>query len=303
MSTPRFVVAGEALVDIVVPVEGETEEAPGGSPLNVAVGLSRLGLDTVLVTELGDDERGRLVAEHVRGAGVVLDEASVVPGHRTSTATAHLDTQHAATYDFDLSWTLSARRLTEDATGLHVGSIGVTLRPGRDVVAALVAQAADRGLLVTYDPNARPALTTDVDQAWRDVTEVAASSRLVKMSDEDVRFLQPGRTHAEVAADLLSSGTDLVVVTSGGGGAEAYTRGDSVTVPSRSTRVVDTVGAGDSFMAALVALAVEHGLDDLRPERLTTYLHAAHEAAAVTVSRRGANPPTRAELEGWPEVL
>lgn len=303
MTTPRFVVAGEALVDIVVPVEGEVEEAPGGSPLNVAVGLSRLGLDTLLVTELGDDERGRLVADHVRGAGVVLDEASVVPGHRTSTATAHLDAQHAATYAFDLAWTLAERDLPDDATGLHVGSIGVTLRPGRDAVAALVAEAADRGLLVSFDPNARPALTDDVEQAWRDVREVAASARLVKMSDEDVRYLQPGRSHADVAAGLLDAGADLVVVTAGGSGAEAYTRSDSVTVPSRSTTVVDTVGAGDSFMAALVALAVEHGLDDLRPARLTAYLQTAHEAAAVTVSRRGANPPTRAELAGWPTAL
>jgi fructokinase len=234
---------------------------------------------------------------------VQLDDGSVVPGHRTSTATAHLDARHAATYDFDLAWTLTERTLPDDAAGLHVGSIGVTLRPGRDVVAALVAEAAGRGLLVTYDPNARPALTADVAQAWRDVREVAASSRMVKMSDEDVRFLQPGRSHADVAADLLGSGTDLVVVTAGGGGAEAYTRSDYVTVPSRPTAVVDTVGAGDSFMAALVALAVEHGLDDLRPARLTAYLRAAHEAAAVTVSRRGADPPTRAELAGWPRDL
>jgi fructokinase len=301
MTAPAFVVAGEALVDIVVPVQGTTEEAPGGSPLNVAVGLSRLGVDTILLTELGDDERGELVAEHVRDAGVVLHEGSVVPGRSTSTATAYLDVHQAATYDFDLAWTLQKRPLPAQATGLHVGSLGVVLRPGRDTVAALVAEAAERDLLVTFDPNARPALTADVEQAWRDVREIAASARLVKMSDEDVRFLQPGRSHADVAGELLASGTDLVVVTGGGKGAEAYTRSESVAVPSRSTRVIDTVGAGDSFMSALVALALQHGLDNLHRPRLTAFLETAHEAAAITVSRRGADPPTRAELREWPD--
>ena len=110
-----FVLVGEALVDIVVPVGGEPTDAPGGSPLNVAVGLSRLGLDTLLVTELGDDGYGKLVRDHVVGAGVRLDEHSVVPGRRTSTATAHLDAHSAATYDFDLSWTLGRRVLPPDA--------------------------------------------------------------------------------------------------------------------------------------------------------------------------------------------
>lgn len=302
MSGP-FVVAGEALVDIVVPQDGARAHAPGGSPLNVAVGLSRLGIDTLLVTQLGDDEHGRLVHEHVRASDVALAAGAVVPGARTNTATAHLDASGAASYTFELEWTLGPQELPADAAALHVGSIGAAVRPGRDHVVSLVREAAARGLLVTFDPNARPAFTPDVAQAWADVVEVASLARLVKMSDEDLHFLQPGVEPARVAQDLLDAGADLVVVTFGGDGAHAYSRHATAEVRSSRTEVADTVGAGDSFMAALVAVVFEHGLDDLNQARLTAYVEAAHEAAAITVSRRGANPPRRDELSArWPHL-
>ena len=296
-----FVLVGEALVDIVVPVGGEPTDAPGGSPLNVAVGLSRLGLDTLLVTELGDDGYGKLVRDHVVGAGVRLDEHSVVPGRRTSTATAHLDAHSAATYDFDLSWTLGRRVLPPDARGLHVGSIGASLRPGREAVVDLLDQAAGAGLFVSYDPNARPVFLPPVPQAWHDMEEVAAHADLVKLSDEDVHAFAPERTPGEVAAHLLGNGrTRIVVVTHGRRGAEAFTREGSVVVPSPSVAVVDTVGAGDSFMGALIAVTLDWGLD-LDRDRVAALLEAAHVVAGITCSRRGADPPTRAELPaGWP---
>ena len=157
--------------------------------------------------------------------------------------------------------------------------------------------------MVTFDPNTRPAFTPDRGQAWLDVREVAAAARLVKMSDEDLRFLRPDSSPDAVARDLLEVGPDLVVVTFGGQGATAFSEATVVEVPSSPSRVVDTVGAGDSFMAALVAVAAEHGLEDLSAARLEDYLAAAHEAAGVTVSRRGADPPWRAELSaGWPNV-
>ena len=303
MDSPRFVVAGEALVDIVVPAGGTPERAPGGSPLNVAVGLARLGVDTTLVTEIGEDELGRLLVQHLDDSGVRLAGGSVVAGQRTSTATAHLDEHGAATYDFDLRWDLRPAPLPADTTALHVGSVGSALRPGRDSILAMVEQASGAGLLVSYDPNARPVFTPDRDQAWRDVREVAGRSELVKLSDEDLHFLQPGADPRAVADQLLGGATRLVVVTFGGEGALAVSREATTHVRSRGSDVVDTVGAGDSFMAALLAVAVEHGLDDLDADRLTAYVTAAHEAAAVTVSRRGADPPRRDELSaGWPHV-
>jgi fructokinase len=300
---PEVVVAGEALVDLVVPAGGEPEAAPGGSPLNVSVGLARLGLAALLVSELGDDEYGDQLRRHLEASGVVLHEESVVPGARTSTATARLDSNGAATYEFDLGWSLGPRTLPAGTRCLHVGSLGTALRPGRDHVLDLVHQAVRIGAIVTFDPNARPALAPDPAQAWADVHEVAASANVVKVSDEDLHFLRPGLSAPALADELLAGATELVVVTAGGEGATAFSRSASVAVRSATTTVVDTVGAGDSFMAALVAVALEHGLDRLTEERLRAYLEAAHQVAAVTVSRRGADPPTREELPaGWPNV-
>ena len=166
---------------------------------------------------------------------------------------------------------------------------------------SLARQAAAAGLLVSFDPNARPSLTPDAAQAWTDVLEVAAHCTVVKLSDEDLAFLRPGLTPDAAARLLLERGASLVVITLGGGGAAAYTPEADCQVSSRPVDVVDTVGAGDSFMAALVAVVLEHGLDGLDAERLQGYVAAAHAAAAVTVSRPGADPPRRTDLPaGWP---
>jgi fructokinase len=298
-----FVVVGEALVDVVVTGDGEVRQAPGGSPLNVAVGLSRLGVDTLLVTRYGDDAPGLLVAEHLSSSAVAVDESSLVPGSRTSTATAHLDVAGAATYTFDLGWELEDARLPPDAVAVHTGSLGAALRPGRDAVLRLLDEAAAAGLPVSFDPNARPSLTPDAEAAARDVLECSRHAHVVKLSDEDLAFLWPGRDAADLAAQLLAGPTELVVVTTGGEGATAYSRTASIHVAGRRVDVVDTVGAGDSFMSALLAVVLEHGLADLDEARLAAYVEAANEAAAITVSRRGADPPRRDELpDGWPRI-
>lgn len=308
MPSGPFVVAGESLVDIVLPADGEPVVAPGGSPLNVAVGLARLEVDTVLMTRLGDDEHGRLVARHATDSGVRLDGSVVAPGHRTSTATARLDDDHAASYEFDLTWDLEQRPLPPEAVGLHVGSLGAVLRPGRETVLDLLAQAD--GGFVSYDPNVRPAFVTDPAQTWRDVAEVAARARLVKCSEEDLAALRPDEEEAALVEELLAAGaTELVVVTKGARGATAYRDDLRVDVPAPATDVVDTVGAGDSFMAALLAVLSdwelltlgEGSLAALGEHRLTLLLEGATQAAAVTCARRGANPPTRPELPStWP---
>lgn len=296
MAPTPFVVVGEALVDIVLPREGEPTHAPGGSPMNVAVGLARLGVPALLVTEIGDDPHGDLVAEHVRLSGVELAPGSVRSGHRTSTATAHLGEGGAATYDFALTWQLEQAVLPDSMTGLHVGSLGTALHPGRDEVVRLLDAAAGLGSLLTYDPNVRAGLLP----TWDDVAAVAGRVDVVKMSDEDVAHLRPGGSDTDVARELLDADrTRLVVVTRGGEGAVAVTADTVVEVAAPATDVVDTVGAGDSFMAALIAVLLDWGTPhDLTEEQLRTLLDAAATAAAVTVSRRGANPPTRSELPG-----
>jgi fructokinase len=306
-----FVVAGESLVDIVVPADGgPRHNAVGGSCLNVAVGLSRLDVPTSLVTRIGDDELGRLVLEHVEASRVTVTPGSVVAGGTTSTATAHLDEQHAATYDFELDWHLPAQELPDDALGMHVGSLGATLEPGRQAVLDLVRSAGRAEKFVSYDPNIRPFFLDDPEAAWRDVLEIAEGARLVKLSDEDLRLLRGDDPDEDVCRELLDGRlTELVVLTRGGQGATAFTEGATVHVAAPRTDVVDTVGAGDSFMAAMLAMLSDwdvmtggegalRALDDSRVELL---VRGAATAAAVTCSRRGANPPTRRELPPtWP---
>jgi len=309
--TDPFLVVGESLVDIVVPADGApSHDAVGGSCLNVAVGLGRLDVPTVLVTRVGDDLRGAEVVEHATASGVRLADGSVVPRGRTSTATAHLDPGGAASYAFDLTWDLPPQRLP-DVAGMHVGSLGAVLEPGRAAVVDLVAQAGVADTFVSYDPNVRPAFLADPDADWRDVLEVAAGARLVKLSDEDLRLLRPDDVDDERLCRRLLAGaaTELVVLTRGAEGAVAFAEGYTLVVPAPPTVVVDTVGAGDSFMAAMLALLTEWGvlaggegglaaLDDRRIELL---VRGAASVAAVTCSRRGADPPTRAELPPtWP---
>jgi fructokinase len=306
-----FVVAGESLVDIVVPADGgQQAHAVGGSCLNVAVGLARLDVPTLLVTRLGDDELGRTVLEHLRASGVRLAEDAVVAGGRTSTATAHLDEEHAATYDFELDWDLPRQELPADALGIHVGSLGAMLAPGRASILDLVRRAAEAEVFVSYDPNIRPFFLDDPQTAWGELCEMAANARLVKLSDEDLRLVRPDRDEESVCRELLAAGaTELVVLTRGPHGARAFTEGVTVSVQAPPTDVVDTVGAGDSFMAAMLAMLCDwdvlgggegalSALDDTHVEMLVA---GAVTAAAVTCSRRGADPPTRAELPPtWP---
>jgi fructokinase len=262
------------------------------------------------VTRIGDDELGRLVLDHLAASHVTVAEGSVVPGRSTSTATAHLDADHAATYEFDLVWDLPAQDLPDDVVGVHVGSLGAALHPGRDAVVDVVRRAADADVFVSYDPNIRPAFLDDPEQAWADVLEIAARSRLVKLSDEDLRLLRPDVDEADVCRELLAGdATELVILTQGPRGATAFTEGATVPVEAPPTDVVDSVGAGDSFMAATLALLDDWGvlgggegapraLDD---DRVRLLVSGAARAASVTCSRRGANPPTRRELPPtWP---
>jgi fructokinase len=306
-----FIVLGESLVDIVVPADGSPRHnAVGGSCLNVAVGLARLDVPTTLVTRIGDDELGHLILDHVKSSGVVLAPGSVRPDGVTSTATAHLDEHHAATYEFEIDWDVPTPELAAPALGVHVGSLGTILEPGKHAVMDLVRRAGQAEMFVSYDPNIRPFFLDDVEAAWRDVLEIASGARLVKLSDEDLRLLRGGDAEEDVCRELLAGRhTELVVLTRGGQGATAFTEGATVRVPAPRVDVVDTVGAGDSFMAAMLAMLCDwdvvnggegalRALDDTRVELL---VRGAVTAAAVTCSRRGANPPTRAELPPtWP---
>ncbi len=302
-------VVGESLVDVIVR-EGSGEPAlhPGGSPANVAVALSRLGQRAALVTQIGTDDYGALLRGHLESNGVrlVLAGPTTAP---TSRAIAHLDVTGTATYQFELNWNVRDVRLAEDSAHLHVGSLGVVLAPGGEQVRRLVEGVSRREDVVTsYDPNVRASVTPDSRRAAVIAERMAALAHIVKMSDEDLAFLFPGVAPGQLATRLLGPGagaTQLLVVTLGPRGAVVATRNSSFSVAAIPIAVADTVGAGDAFMAALLAGLAEFNL--LSREALAecatsggNVLHRiidqAMAAAALTCARPGADPPTAREL-------
>lgn len=297
-------VVGEALVDIVHRDDGSPEEYPGGSPMNVAVALARLGRTTRLLTRIGDDTRGATVRTFLDRSGVRLVPGSVVPGP-TSTATATLDAAGVASYEFAIDWALPEQVGVGPAKALHTGSIAAFLPPGGDAVARLVEESVGR-VTISYDPNARPPLMGDPDRARKHVERLVTASDLVKVSEEDLTWLAPGAEPLDVAAAWLDLGPAAVIVTQGGKGSTGLARAGRVDVPAPDIRLVDTVGAGDSFMAGLLDHLAGAGLlgagarRDLRAigtDVVEAMLRHAARASAITCSRAGANPPTRAELE------
>ncbi|WP_312796223.1 carbohydrate kinase [Kocuria sp.] len=303
-------VIGEALVD-VVSREGEEPRAHvGGSPMNVAVGLARLGHDVQFLGRYGRDEYGRQVADHLTGNGVRLPfDADALP---TSVAQAILDETGAASYDFQLDWSLdvSPERIDEllrDTDALHAGSIGAMLEPGATVVGQALERARGHAL-ISYDPNCRPSIIPDSSDARARAEKIVTLSHVIKASDEDLLWLYPHRSIEDSARAWLKAGARLVVVTRGVMGPWAVSRGtgrDGVEVPAARVTVADTVGAGDSFMAALLSGLADRNilgptaasaLDELDSAQLTELLRHAAAAAGVTVSRSGADLPTRADL-------
>ncbi|TDD43673.1 carbohydrate kinase [Kribbella antibiotica] len=306
MSAPTLVI-GEALVDIVstgakATRNGKPKTTPGGSPANVAVGLARLGVPTQLVTRFGTDPYGDQLGAHLFGNGVQLSPGSVEPGFRTSTATATLDAAGVASYEFDITWEPPSLSLSRGCPAVHTGSIATVLEPGATAIREFLKSLADQPVTVTLDPNARPTITPDPVATWAAVRELAALSDLVKLSDEDCEFLQPGQSPESIAVELLSAPrTQCVVITRGGEGALGISRNGRIDVTAPKIEVVDTVGAGDSFMAALIAglnaqgLLGETRLAGLTSQSLESVVDYAVKAAAITCTRHGADPPTAAE--------
>lgn len=310
-----IVVAGESLVDLVPDADGRLVSLPGGSPFNVAIGLGRLGVDTTLLGPLSDDAFGALLAHR-------LDDADVraLPTDRTSRPTTlamvHLDDAGHASYGFYLDGTSATGLSASDvavahreepalATApLHVSLGAVTLASGGTgaTLAALIADASSRPF-VSLDPNVRPAVIGDMTAERAAIERAVAAVDLVKVSDEDLAALLPGRDPLEVAGEWARSGPALVVVTRGGDGATAVrAEGGTLTVASLPVPVVDTVGAGDAFTSGLLAALEERGLLDRRALRsadasaLREVLAFASRVAAVTCTRKGADPPRRAEV-------
>jgi fructokinase len=299
-------IVGEALIDLVDSGDGATFRAlPGGSPYNVAVATSRLGTTTRLVARLSDDSFGHLLTAHARSSGVDLSHAVPAAGFTTLAVTT-IGEDGAAAYEFradgnaDWRWRASELAGLDEAAIVHFGSIASWHSPGDGVIRTAVSAA---GSLVTYDPNVRPGLVTSREGVCGAIEHNVARAHVVKASEEDVDWLYPDASAAEVARRWLAAGPSLVILTAGADGATAYRRArPALHRPAVEITVVDTVGAGDAFMAGLLVglyrrdIRSGAALDAMAEQAVRAVLDEALLAAALTCARAGADPPWAAEL-------
>lgn len=302
LDSPHLLVIGECVADIVRLPGAADRVHPGGSPANVAYGLARLGRSATLLTQLGPDANGRLIADRLTAAGVeVRTDDAAAP---TPSAAVALDGDGRAAYTFDITWTLGPAEIGPPPLHVHTGSIAAVMEPGATTVLDTVGSLR-AGATVSYDPNVRPELMGGRARAVRRVERCVALSDVVKASDEDLEWLYPGESPEKVAERWQAAGPGLVLVTRGADGAFAVLPGARVGVDALPTEVADTVGAGDAFMSGTLHALASHGLLGVEgrvrlrcpdPETVTDVLRHAVASAAVTVARAGANPPDAAEL-------
>ncbi len=291
-------VVGESLVDIVQRADGSSVEHAGGSAANVAVALARLGRAVEFVTAYADDERGAVLARHLNQSAVaVMGDPFALA--RTATAVATLAEDGSASYTFDIEWRLNpVPELFPVA--VHTCSLGAVMAPGAADVRRLLERLRP-DTTISYDVNARPAVTGTGPEVVRAVEEVVALSDLVKASDEDLAVLYPGESLERCVERFLGLGPTAVVVTRGRRGAAWFGGDTRVDAPAVEVEVADTIGAGDTFGAAVIDGLWELGalsgrLGGLEDAEVESVLRRAARAAAVTVSRPGADPPYRHEL-------
>ncbi len=306
-------VAGEVIVDLVpTDVDGEFRAVPGGSPANVAVGLHRLGVPTRLVARLADDPMGRRLRRHLETNGLDLGHV-VAAAEPTSLAIVSVEADGTVGYDFRVDgtadWQWSEDELADvvdsDVVALHVGSLAMVLEPGASALRRLVERARAE-VTISFDPNVRPLLMGRSEDVVTRVEGLVALSDIVKASAEDLAWLYPADAPATVAARWLGLGPSLVAITLGSGGVLAVgSASPLVQWPAIPVAVVDTVGAGDAFMAALLAglsqrdllgRAQTGRLGALEGAELAAVLDDAALAAALTCARPGADPPTVDQL-------
>jgi fructokinase len=305
-----ILISGEALIDLIPDLEADNryDALLGGSPFNVAIGLARLGAPTAFVSRLSLDENGEKLTRALAREGVGLDfvarEARPTVLAFVTKGTAQTGSRYsfyidATAYDgvwpFPQEWPAAARHL-------HIGSFAaLDPRHGERAVAALAL--ARRHATTSFDPNIRPLVTPDRAAVVALAERQVALASLVKASEEDLEWLYPGRAVEETLADWAGRGPSFCIATLGARGAIAYLGAERLRVDAPAVEVVDTVGAGDSFMSALLSAMDRDralGAGALAParERLASWLAFAAKASAITCGRKGSDPPTLAQVEG-----
>ena len=289
----------------MIPVApGSTERTPhvGGGPANTAKALARLGHDVHFIDGISTDQYGVAARAELLADEVKLDLAltsekptcrAIVSLDTNGSASYEFEIDGTATFDFSLDWLPDPSRYQPQV--LHIGTLVTVIQPGADVLYDWALQVAEFAPIV-FDPNIRPSVMDNRDLYEAAVEKWAAISSVIKVSDDDLAWLFPSKTVAEVANRWVADGAALVVVTRGANGLIGFTSDGAVEVPGVKIEVADTVGAGDTVGAIVVEAMVEKGIMSLTGDSLRETLARAARAAAITCSRKGAEPPYKHEL-------
>ena len=302
---PRVVVAGEALIDLIIDGAGTVTPKAGGGQYNAARTVARLGGDAHFLGRISDDWFGRMLRAGLDsdavGTGLVVETSDP-----TTLVLAEIDAAGVAHYKWYIEQTTvpgleaadALRALAPRPDALHVGTLGLAMEPIADSLAGLVAAVPDH-TLVMVDPNCRPTATPHFERYQARMKRVIERADVVKGSDEDFEYLALAETPEAGARLLLEQGVGAVLVTQGGDVARGFCAGGKISVPVPTVEVIDTVGAGDTFGGSFLAMWLEwgYGRDDLADAaKLRRAVEFAVRAAAINCTRAGAEPPTRAEM-------
>lgn len=309
---PSVLVIGEALIDVVHGINGEIRNIPGGSQANTAVALARLGIKTYMKARTSSDQFGTEIRKYLTNQDVNLDY-SLVADSPSSVINAFIQKDGSAKYEANLKgaadygWTFAELNqvIDPDIQIVQLGSLTSYVEPGATSVEKWFMQLRQSSkYLLTFDPNIRHPLDGENEEEVRNrAKKLANLSHVVKASDEDLNWIFSSNNHRDSAIKLIESGASLVIVTLGKKGAFAVNKKlQFVEVSAKEVAVMDSIGAGDTFAAALITQLLEKtwinesALEKLSSADLTEILINCSMAAAITCSRQGANPPHRHEV-------
>lgn len=296
-------VCGEVLIDLI-PQGDEKIAIVGGGPANTAKALALLGFDSYFIDGISHDTYGDKAKSELLNAGVNLKYAYFTD-KPTCIADVSLDSagvasyvftiEGSATFDFSHDWLPDPLEIKPAV--LQIGTLATIVEPAATILLEWASKGATVAPIV-FDPNVRSSVVSDRVTYQAAVARWSAISAVIKVSEDDLAWLYPDREQSDIAAQWLNEGASLVIITKGSYGLIGITKEGSVSVPGVKVEVADTVGAGDTVGAIVVEAIVERGLSALHGEVLREVLTRAAKAASITCSRAGANPPTRAEIEG-----
>jgi fructokinase len=295
-------VTGEVLIDLI-PNGNKQSAVVGGGPANTAKALAKLGVTTQFIGGISNDHYGRMAKKELILANVLLDFVlfsnkptctAKVTLSELGNASYELVIENTATFDFSHDWLPNPKSLNPSL--LYIGTLAVIIEPGAYILfewALTFAQVAP----IVFDPNIRPGVLSNRDEYLKKIEKWVAISSAVKVSEEDLNWLYPGKLISQIIKEWLEVGVQLVVVTFAEKGITAYRKDEQISVGALKVVVADTVGAGDTVGAVLVEAILNIGLNRLTGRELEFMLKRAVKAAAITVSRTGANPPSKEEID------